>query len=556
MIHKSIYGKIRSFLIAIAVIFLILFMILISYKSKQEKHIVKSSQERYIGDINSLFDLKSSAMVKTVYDYTYWDEFVTAIEQKDTTWFGENIDFSSEVYDIDYSCVYNEQFEVVHETFISDSISSNFITKEILISLHKTRFSHFFLATSNGIVEVSAASVHPTSDPERSKTEPSGYLFLVREFDRKFIKELGEITASKIDITFADPDAEKNLFTIQTKLDLKGWDGNRVAWIVFHRELDLNYSATQKIMFMLLAYVIIALIAFSSAAHQWINKPLKLVTDILITDNPASINELKSAPAEFGRIGHLFENYVHQKQELLEAKEQAEKSDRLKSAFLANMSHEIRTPMNSILGFSQLLEEETSETIRAQYLRIIQLNGDNLMKLLSDLMDLSKIEAGELTLSYSNFSVNGMFAELKEIYSQELEKRKKPEIQLSYNLQNVDLMIRSDQYRIKQVLSNLLTNAVKFTVQGKIIFSCWKENNEIIFSVSDTGTGIPESDQKNIFERFTKYNYQWLNSEGSGIGLSIVEKILTMLKGRIWLKSVYGEGSVFYFSIPYESSEN
>ena len=533
-----------------AVIFLVLFLMLISYKSKQEKHIIKSSQERYIGDINSLFDLKSSAMVKTVYDYTYWDEFVTAIEKNDAGWFGENIEFSSQVYDIDYSCVYNKHFEAVHETYYSDSISRNLITKEILQSLYKKRFAHFFLATSNGIVEVSAASVHPSSDPDRNKTEPNGYLFVAREFDHKFMKELGEITASEIDLTFTDPDAEKNRFTIQTKLDLTGWDGKHVAWIVFHRHLDINYSATQKIMFLLLAYVILALLALYTVAHYWINKPLKLVADILMTDSPTSIHELKSAPAEFGRIGHLFENYVHQKHELQEAKERAEKADKLKSAFLANMSHEIRTPMNSILGFSELLEDETSERIRTQYLRTIQSNGDNLMKLLTDLMDLSKIEAGELTLSYSEFNINRMFTELNEIYSQELERRKKSEVRLSYVLPEHGLMIYSDQYRIKQVLSNLLTNSVKFTVEGEIIFSCWKENNDIIFSVSDTGTGIPENDQKNIFERFTKYNYQWLNSEGSGIGLSIVEKIVTMLNGRIWFKSVYGEGSVFYFSIP------
>jgi signal transduction histidine kinase len=538
----------------VAAIFLILFLILISYKNKQEKYIIDSSQEQYTGDINSLFNLKSSAMIKTVYDYTYWDEFVTAIEKNDTSWFNGNIDFSSEVYDIDFTCIYNKQFEVVHEKYISDSVSRNFIDREVLTNLYKTRFAHFFLTTPRGIVEVCAASVHPTSDPEKNKTEPSGYLLVAREFDHKFITELSEITASKIDITFSDPGVEKNRFVIQTKQNLAGWNGDHISWIVFRRILDLNSSATQKIMFMMLSYVILALVAFYLMSYQWINKPLKLVTDILLTDNPKSILALKSAPAEFGRIGHLFENYVYQKRELQDAKERAVKSDKLKSAFLANMSHEIRTPMNSILGFSELLEDETSEGIRAQYLRLIQTNGDNLMKLLTDLMDLSKIEAGELTLCFSAFSVNRMFNELKDVYSQELERRKKSEVQLKYNLQDENLIVYSDQYRIKQVLSNLLTNAVKFTVKGEIIFSCRKENNEIIFSVSDTGTGIPENDQKNIFERFTKYNYQWLNSEGSGIGLSIVEKIITMLNGRIWFKSVYGEGSSFYFSIPVSPS--
>jgi signal transduction histidine kinase len=308
-------------------------------------------------------------------------------------------------------------------------------------------------------------------------------------------------------------------------------------------------------MFTMLAYVILILLAFYLVAHKWINKPLRLVTEILVTDSSNAIDHLKKAPAEFGRIGQLFENYVYQKQELQVAKERAEKSDKLKSAFLANMSHEIRTPMNGILGFSELLEDETDEQTRTQYLKMIQSNGDNLMKLLNDLMDLSKIEAGELSLSFSNFSVNDMFIELEKSYKLELEKRHRSNVQLIAEISDTDLIVYSDPYRIRQVLCNFLSNAVKFTVQGKIILSCRLENNEVVFSVSDTGTGIPESDQKNIFERFTKYNYQWLNSEGSGIGLSISEKIVGILNGRIWFTSVYGEGSCFYFSIPKRNHE-
>lgn len=553
---NTIYGKIKFALIVVAIIFLILFIVLISYKYKQEKHIVESSQEQYRIDINSLFDLKSSAMIKTVYDYTYWDEFVAAIEKNDTLWYKENIDFRSEVYDIDYSCVYNKKFEIVYETYLSDSISQNLITREILQIISKKKFLHYFIKTTNGIVEVSAASVHPTDDPERNKTQPFGYLFVAREFDHKFINELEEISASKINLIFSDPVPDKNRFAIQTKSDLKGWDETHVGWLVFRRVLDLNYSATQKIMYMLLMYIILALLAFYMFAHKWINKPLRLVTDVLKTNNPKSINALKSAPAEFGRIGFLFDDYVNQKMDLQEAKERAEKSDKLKSAFLANMSHEIRTPLNSILGFSELLEEVRDEATKSQYLNIIQMNGANLLQLLSDLMELSKIEAGDLGLRYSIFMVSEIFAELKDTYMNELIRRNRKDVQLNYELPNGDIKIYSDPNRIKQVLSNLLTNASKFTINGHIIFRCQIINDEIVFSVSDTGTGIPEVDQKKIFERFTKFNYNSLNSEGTGIGLSIVERIVTILNGRIWFDSVYGKGSNFLFSIPSQSSKN
>jgi len=553
---KTIYGKIRAFIITVGVIFLILFIILLSYKYKQENEIIHSSQIQYVGDINSLSSLKSSVMKKTLYDYTYWDEFVTAIEKNDTSWFNDNIDFSSEVYDFDYARVYNKSFNPVYEQINSETVPANLIPMEAVYSLNKTRFSHFFQVTNGRILEVSGGSVHHLIDPDHNKTEPEGYLFIAREYDQKFLTELKKITSSGIELKTTDSISDFDRFTIHSKIELLGWDGKTVSCIVFSRILDLNSGATQSIMFAMLVFVLLIFLTFTTFARKWINRPLELVTDILKTDNPDSISILKTAPAEFGRIGFLFDEHLQQKYELQDAKERAEKSDKLKSAFLANMSHEIRTPMNSILGFSELLEEETSERTRTKYLKLIQSNGDNLMKLLDDLMDLSKIEAGDLTIRCSNFKVSEIFAELKENFSNDLLKREKPDVQLSYELPDNNLMLYSDPNRIKQVLTNLLANATKFTVRGSIIFSCQPQNGEFVFTVTDTGTGIPEDDQKRIFERFTKFNYHSLNSEGSGIGLSIVEKIVTVLKGRIWLKSVVGEGSSFYFSIPTKSPVN
>jgi signal transduction histidine kinase/CheY-like chemotaxis protein len=235
--------------------------------------------------------------------------------------------------------------------------------------------------------------------------------------------------------------------------------------------------------------------------------------------------------------------------------ERASKSDKLKSAFLANMSHEIRTPMNAIVGFSELLEEETDNDKRLQYTSIIRNSSANLLKLLNDIIDLSRIDAGDLHLNYSNFSIQELFIEMIQIFSLELRKRQKTNIKLNYNLPDGDYIIYSDPYRLKQVISNLLNNAVKFTSSGTIELSCQKKHGELIFSLSDTGTGIPDDDQKRVFERFTSFNYQGMNTEGTGIGLSIVSKIVEVLHGRIWLKSRVGEGTCFYFTIPYVTSK-
>jgi signal transduction histidine kinase len=241
------------------------------------------------------------------------------------------------------------------------------------------------------------------------------------------------------------------------------------------------------------------------------------------------------------------------KKEFIRQKDKAIKSDKLKSAFLANMSHEIRTPLNAIVGFSQLLGNRDGNENKEQYISIIQNSSDHLLRLISDIIDLSKIDAGDLEIRKSDFSIKDLFIELKDVYSIDLIKREKDDVKVNYLLQDGEILLQTDLFRLKQILTNLLNNAIKFTTHGTITMSCEKKGRELIFSVSDTGTGIPEEDQKKIFEHFTKFDYHGLNNEGTGIGLSIVYKLVSLLNGRIWLKSVFGEGSCFYFSIPHNA---
>jgi signal transduction histidine kinase/CheY-like chemotaxis protein len=325
-----------------------------------------------------------------------------------------------------------------------------------------------------------------------------------------------------------------------------------VSKIIFNRDMNLNFKATQDIMYIILAFVIAALILSDLVARRCINRPLKLVTEILKTDDHQSILELKKSPAEYSHIGTLFEEYVLQKEELIKAKEKAEESDRLKSAFLANMSHEIRTPMNAIVGFSELIEFETDQVKKHNYVKIIQSSSANLLNLIVGIVDLSKIEIGAMQLTYSEFLISEIFIELKDVFSVDLKKREKPGIKLDYYLPDGDLLLYSDLHCIKQIISNLLSNAVKFTTKGTISFECRKNKDELIFSVSDTGIGIPDKDQKKIFDRFIKFDYQGMNNDGTGIGLSLVEKLVKLLNGKIWVKSVYDKGSTFFFSIPFD----
>lgn len=236
-------------------------------------------------------------------------------------------------------------------------------------------------------------------------------------------------------------------------------------------------------------------------------------------------------------------------QELTTAKDRAEESNRLKSAFLANMSHEIRTPLNAIVGFSGILAMAEEEQDRKEYVSIIENNNTLLLQLVSDILDLSKIEAGTLEFNYSNFELNALMHELAD--SLRL-KVKSTNVQLEFVPSSSETChVYAEKNRISQLIINFVTNAIKFTAQGSIRFGYEQRGNELYFFVSDTGCGIPEDKRKAIFERFVKLNSF---AQGTGLGLSICQTLVKHMGGCIGVESEEGKGSTFWFTIPYEKA--
>ena len=287
-----------------------------------------------------------------------------------------------------------------------------------------------------------------------------------------------------------------------------------------------------------------------------IEKPDGAMVYLLINAAP-----LFSGSGELKEVIATMENITERKQaekELQEAKEKAEQSDRLKTAFLANMSHEIRTPMNGIMGFSKLLrEKELPRDKQIEYLDIIQSGTRQLLKIINDIVDISKIEAGQLKTEMHYFSLNETLEELYKIIENELENNGKAQIRLKLylGLDNEQSHIKSDPARLRQIMDNLLNNAIKFTEEGSIEFGYELQTDDtLLFFVKDTGMGIPYEQQEQVFERFRQADEsENRGSEGTGLGLTISQKLVEMLGGRIWINSKKGEGSVFYFSLPYES---
>ncbi len=236
--------------------------------------------------------------------------------------------------------------------------------------------------------------------------------------------------------------------------------------------------------------------------------------------------------------------------ELIIAKVKAEESDKLKTAFLANMSHEIRTPMNAIIGFSQLLlQEQLSEAKLTKFVQIINTNSQQLLSVISDIIDISKIESGLITMDSELVSVNELMVEIYDTYKVFADLKK---LKLHYLVEYSDarIQIKTDRNRIKQILCNLLNNALKFTSLGEIKYGYTLKDSLIEFFVTDTGIGIEANDYALIFQRFRQVLNNQLNS-GNGLGLSISKALTEKLGGHMSVKSEPGKGSTFTFTVPY-----
>jgi PAS domain S-box-containing protein len=244
-------------------------------------------------------------------------------------------------------------------------------------------------------------------------------------------------------------------------------------------------------------------------------------------------------------------------EELNEAKLNAEESYRLKSAFLANMSHEIRTPMNGIIGFSELLKDpQLAKDRRLYYASIVIDSSKQLLAIVNDILDISRIETGKVSLVYEDVIINDLINILFAFF--EPQTGSKAIKLLSYiPLDNSQSTIRTDRTRLRQVLTNLLNNALKFTHEGHIKFGYKKIDGYLEFFVEDTGIGITKDMHEKVFEPFRQAELDVSNRYGgTGLGLSISSKLIELLGGKIWLKSQLGKGSVFYFTIPYDSSSS
>ena len=336
--------------------------------------------------------------------------------------------------------------------------------------------------------------------------------------------------------------------------------------------------------FLIMTGILLGMIILSFLLANSFQKPisqpileLSKLTRQISSEGNYNIKLTKKSNDEIGILYDDFNNMLHQilikeaardeaEKKLQKEKERAEESDHLKSAFLANMSHEIRTPMNAILGFTELLTMPDSEVTpeeKENFIKLINNSGNNLLQLIDDIIDISKIEAGQLKINIKNCNINSSLTDIWQSFL-EIRKHKGKEnidIRINENVSEQNITIKTDPLRLNQVFINLIDNALKFTEDGFIEFGYeFKNNQELLFYVKDTGLGMDRNKKDLVFNRFTKIEDDSSRLyRGAGLGLAISKSIVELLGGKIWVESALDVGSTFYFTLPFnqvESDEN
>ena len=556
---RSTYSKVLLLIMISCVFFITLYFSLYYYINTQEKEVNKNTVQQFDNEVNALLTLNSDSHVLLLNDVTTWDEFVKFCSTKDQKWFDQTMANALDTYKSDYEGVYENNGDFITKFSNSKIKSFDFIPRNVIYDLQKSKHIRFYLEIPDGIVEVFGATINPSNDPTKYKSKPAGCFFLARIVDGYYIKKLEKTTNSKIEFISKGQKSRIENDEVLVTAELKDWQNNKVAKLIFKRSYDVHFFDIKKMLVIIFLGFLAYLFVNLYYSRKWVYKPLNLIISALETGNRKSIKKLERLKGEFGHIGNLFKDNNNQRKQLEKSKLKAEESDQLKSSFLANLSHEIRTPMNAIVGFTDLLSNTNlSEIEKSEYLKVIAKSGSNLVSIIEDLIEMSKIDANQISPNYSDINLESCMEELYNTIKITIHKSKKFDFHILKNSKSIVKNIVTDEIKLKQIIINLVTNAIKFTDEGYVAFGYEidRKNELIKFVIKDSGLGIDEKNHKFIFDRFRSVdNDLSIKLGGLGLGLAISKAYVEMLGGKISLESNVGIGSIFSFTIPLKVSK-
>lgn len=484
---------------------LLLLALLIRYFHSEQKEILRKSYNKQLSkNVDNIILVGSNTLRQVVNDYTFWDDMVQFVNTHDPGWAKENLG----------TMMTNFKFDAV---WVYDTLKNNFYFEkdlayngpsaipeisEIIVKLRTTKFIKTHILFENNIIEIIGATIHPTDDPERLSV-PKGFFFIAKVWDRNYLDQLEKLTEAHLTLEKCSKITNDSEAMVIYN-PVFSWDNKTIGYIRIEKPSLLWHEfgkTSQKMIGLIIVFAFITLISFTFFSSLWVNKPLRLIEDLLVSPDIVKLRKLKKFSTEFNTIRKHIVKFYKINKDLVLAMEKAEKANRIKTNFLANMNHEIRTPMNGILGFSEkLFAIGDTHPNREQYIELVRKSCKALLHTIDSMLDISLVQAHQLTLHKRTFGINNFLNEVSNRMCNEIEKK---HISLRFVKTESDFdKLYSDDSMLHKVMYYLIDNAIKFTEEGSVEIGCFSNIEEYIFYVKDTGIGISYSDQEFIFEYF------------------------------------------------------
>lgn len=543
---------------------LVAFVLVIQWFSTKHKgHLIDQNIEMSNRRIKTIVNMQSSYRYKIVNDYSYWDEMVDFIKYRDDQWGQENVVPLMSTYGFDFTMVYDSGGGLVAVYTKGNELEVMNLIPNVTCSklIFKTGNFHWYTAHNGHTFEVFGATVHPTADPDKL-TPAVGLLVGGNIIGQAYLDSLAYLTDANVSLS---DEAEPRIDAGTSEMPLAKWqlndlDGKALKYLHFTRRpefLGVFKLWSRTYLFVLITCMALVLLIYFLALVKWVGKPLNLIKQVLDGKiNVQKLDGLSKYGMELSSIGDLIKKHAEQQRFMAMLKEKAEESDRLKSVFLANMSHEIRTPINGIIGFSELIcQDGLTNDSKDEYRNVIKSCAHELMHIMDDIIEISKIDAGVIKLKPHEFSLSQMLNELEALFSHQIALKEKG-IRLIVQKPASELSLFCDGYRLKQMLAILLDNSVKFTEKGHVELTYRFNGEYVLFKVKDTGIGIKKEKRDVIFDRFRQVDEQMARAHGgNGLGLAIFKKLADMMKAEVDVESEVGKGTAFRLKVPVFSSE-
>lgn len=529
---------------------------------KQEKLIVSYNFEQLNQRTHAIIEDQEDNVYQIVNDYTYWDEFVDFVKNPTKEWGEINVTSMLTSFDFESVMVIGLNGQTIYSASESNHDLSEIVKldEELLQDVYDRRSVNYYVYYDSSLFMIQVATIHPSNDPEK-QSNPNGFLFAVKRWDADLLHAMEKISGCKLSIYNQLPSSEKNNSsnTVVSAHAVENWKKEKSGYIVFTNELTLITllrNTTRQMELLLVISVIGFLISLALLLSRLVSRPLRMVSEIVENEDLTKIPSLKKNSSDFARIGQLIEQFVKQKMDLVHAMKLAKASDQIKTDFLNNISHEVRTPLNGILGASSLLSDpELAPEIREEMVGIMNESTQRLMRTITQYMDISLLSSDNMPYYPIETKISEFLIPILDEYSIAC-KQKGLQWIVQFPPEYNQIKVFIDKTLFEKILHHLLDNAIKFTHNGTVRFGFVIKHSVLEFFVKDTGIGIDTKVQPMIFKNFSQEDASNLRRyEGSGLGLAICKKASLLLGGSIWFDSEKGQGTSFYFSLPFDNSQ-